>query len=225
LFWRAPAHWARKYFGEGLSLEESSVEEVIESESSTEVDDQYSSSSDPSDSDGESKTESSEEFASIESDGEDDENMDSDLLGDEAGSPEEVYLFYLNALSKYTGTLLNNFEFFLYGADTSQCEAFHFVCNGHYAKGTTCSFDQYVMKKTHAAFDWIETQRCKYEGLLFMAWLFFILLLGREISFPQVWEIELLSEFTESLTAQFSPTEKNKSTTKSTTTVPKKRKY
>jgi hypothetical protein len=81
------------------------------------------------------------------------------------------------------------------------------------------------MKKTHAAFDWIETQRCKYEGLLFMAWLFFILLLGREISFPQVWEIELLSEFTESLTAQFSPTEKNKSTTKSTTTVPKKRKY
>jgi hypothetical protein len=40
-----------------------------------------------------------------------------------------------------------------------------------------------------------------------------------------VWEIELLSEFTESLTAQFSPTEKNKSTTKSTTTVPKKRKY
>ena len=110
---------------------------------------------------------------------------------DDENDPSNVYLAQLKILNDFAGTLLKNYEYFLFGEDTSQCEAFHFVCNCHYVKGIACSFAQYKMRKTHAAFHWIESQQDKYDNV--------------PLSFPQRWELELIAEFKLAISKSYSP--------------------
>ena len=114
-----------------------------------------------------------------------------------------VYLSQLDALNQFCESLLKNYEYFLYGEDTSQCEAFHFVCNCHYVKGTACGFDQYKMRKTHAAFHWMESQQDKFDNV--------------PLSFPQRWEKELISQFKLAIVNSYSPNAKKSNITNTNT--------
>ena len=59
LFWRGPAHWAKKYFGDELSLEESSYDESEATEISSELDSDEESESSSS------EAEESEELSEL----------------------------------------------------------------------------------------------------------------------------------------------------------------
>jgi hypothetical protein len=76
---------------------------------------------------------------------------------------ESEYQFYYNALLKFLKSLLKNHEGFLHGKMTSNTESFHNVCNKYYHKGQTMSFEQYVMRKQFAGFDWVEMREKKLD--------------------------------------------------------------
>lgn len=195
MFLHAPDHWARKYFGDGVDFEDSSADWSFDSDCDTSVGSDFGAS-------GESSTESCESNVTSDSDTDSESSVGPEPIGDavgamdlsdevrqlegkEDGDPDDVYVFYLRALSLFASKLLKNYVYFLNGADTSQCEAFHFICNAHYPKGSSCSFGLYKMKKTHAAFDWNETQLDKFEH--------------RSPSMPQHWEKDLINDFTETV--------------------------
>jgi hypothetical protein len=144
---------------------------------------------------GEEDEEESAPQSSEDDQGDVEEVLSETEMESETDDPEVAeYLLYLEALKLFALTLTKNHEFFLNGEDTSECEAFHTVCNTHYTKGVACSYGQYVMRKTHAAFDWIETQLDTFHGT--------------PLCCPQRWELELIEEFEQALTKAFTPKKK-----------------
>ena len=126
---------------ERRSHEDSSVElrseEDCSEEDSSDDDEEESSSYEEKEEEGEVEGEMPEEQASIH-------------------DQVETKNYYEKALKEFLVSLMKNYEYFINGKTTSDTESFHNVCNQYYPKSLSISFPQYVMRKTFAAFDWME---------------------------------------------------------------------
>ena len=63
---------------------------------------------------------------------------------------------YREALELFLRSQMKDYEYFLHGTRTNHTESFHNVANKYYSKGSTSTFNLYIMKKQFAALDWNE---------------------------------------------------------------------
>lgn len=103
---------------------------------------------------------------------EEEEEEEEDEENEEAAEIEvevdvECRKYNKDGLTKFLMQESKHYEYFLNGTTTSYGESFHSICNLYYAKGSTVSFESYVMKKCFAAFHWQELRQNGMRSYLF----------------------------------------------------------